>query len=136
MRVTLTDPLFQEITLDWAHGRCAWFALAAAAQWNLPLAGFEDEDGRLVHVACQTNDGLFDAYGLGSEAQVLDAFMQLGAPGRMTRCSVSAAQVREAFLLTEPEHEAEIADAVHVCKRVMQELGISALQYQHSGSTT
>jgi hypothetical protein len=126
----MKDPLFQEITLDWAHGRCAWFALAAAAKWNLPLVGFEDETGRLVHVACQTNSGLFDAYGLGSEAQIIDAFRSLGAPGQMNRCSVSAAGVREAFLLNDPEHETELEDVIYVCERVMHELGIPTLEYQ------
>jgi hypothetical protein len=129
MRVTKKDALFQEITLEWAHGRCAWFALAAAANWSLPLVGFEDETGRLVHVACQTNSGLFDAYGLGSEAQVIDAFRSLGSHSQMHRRSVSAARVREAFQLTESEHETEIADAIYVCERVLHELGIPALQY-------
>ena len=136
MRVARGDPSFKEITLDRAHGRCAWFALAAAAKWNLPLVGFEDESGCLIHVVCQTSSGLFDAYGLGSEAQVIDSFRTLGSTGQMNPRSVSAACVREAFMLTDPEHDAEIEDAIYVCERVMRQLGIPALHYQAPAKST
>lgn len=129
MRVTADSPFFREITLDWAHGRCAWFALAAAAEWNLPLVGFADPEGRIVHVANKTDNGLFDAYGLGSELEVVDAFHRLGASCKMSMLEMTPSTVRAAFELTDPEHDDEINDALFVCNRVLDELGIPALRF-------
>lgn len=129
MRVEFGSPFFQEITLEWAHGRCAWFALAASAWWTLPLVGFRNESGRLVHVACKTDHGVFDAYGLGSPEQVVAAFQRLGATEQMTPFEVPTAEVRAAFMLTEPEHEEEINDALYVCEQVRATLGIPELSY-------
>lgn len=57
MRVAYGSKFFQEVTLEWAHGRCAWFALAASARWNLPLVGFLDETGRTDR-PCRLRHGL------------------------------------------------------------------------------
>lgn len=110
---------FADVTLDWAHGRCAWFALAAAARLNLDVALFRNEGGDPVHVACITQSGLFDAYGLGTERDILASFHNLGATSPMRMSPSTAQEVREAFELVGEEHEDDIRDAFEVCERVM-----------------
>lgn len=121
-RASTDSVLYQEVTLEWAHGRCAWFALAAANHWQLPLVGFIDDDKRPVHVACATADGIFDAYGLGTVQDVQASFQLLGARGPLRPTRVTRAEVRKHFELEDPEHDSAIEDALHVCYRVVNEL--------------
>ena len=128
MRIRRSDPLFASITLDWAHGRCAWFALAASHAYGLPLVAHFNDAGRMVHVACITALGVFDAYGIGSPSETLRDFQALGFEGGMLMRACTDAQVRKAFELNGPEHDAELADALHVVHAVMAALGITDLQ--------
>jgi hypothetical protein len=136
-RVSRRSPVFAGLTMDWAHGRCAWFALAAAKHFDLPLVGFFSDNGQLLaHVACATDSGLFDAYGFGTPDQVNASFRELGSRESFTHAPVTVDQVRVSFDLMEVEHDQEIDDALHVVKRLMLELGIEHLQAPAASATS
>ena len=120
-RVQRGSPFFAETTLEWAHGRCAWFALSAHRAYGWKLLGFFDQTGAIRHVACMTPIGILDAYGLGKEADVSEAFMAMGMAEPFAMRDASEAEICETFELHD-EAEA-IADAIHVVNRVLNHIG-------------
>lgn len=121
--------LFKDVTLNFAHGRCAWFALAASAKYDLPLVALVDDTGKMVHVLCRAGERYLDAYGLGEEGEVFHAFTHMMGrrvreDGRLRLFETNEAVVRHAFELQGPEHDAEIADTTAVVERLVKTLGL------------
>lgn len=121
--------IFDEVTVEFAHGRCAWFALAASQKYGLPLAALADESGKFVHVMCRAGDAFFDAYGLGDEAHVLAShthFMgqRIREDGSLKVYETNDQVVRQAFELRGADHDDEIRDTIEVVDRVIDHLGI------------
>lgn len=53
-----------DLVIEYAHGKCAYFALALADMSNNEeLCGFANEEDIVKHFAVISNDKLFDAYG-------------------------------------------------------------------------
>ena len=116
--------LFANVTLDWAHGRCAWFALALHQKFGWPIEGFVDPNERVVHVANVVNGELFDGYGFGEANDVVSSFVALGCSfirhvGRLT-----PEQVCEAFSIEPALNNREFNAAVQACSDLARGLNI------------
>lgn len=121
--------LYEDITLEFAHGRCAWFALAAAAKYELPLVALADDTGKMIHVLCRSGDRYLDAYGLGDESDVMHAFthtmgQRVREDGQLRLFETNDAVVRNTFELQGPEHDAEIAETTEAVERLVNTLGL------------
>lgn len=125
--------LWESVTMEFAHGRCAWFALAAADEFDLPLYALDDRDSGCIHVLCGlADDRFFDAYGVGTVSEVIRAFtffagQRLCSDGALQLRPVSEAWVREHFALEDPDQQAEIDDTLMVCRRLVDALQIVEL---------
>ena len=116
--------LFARLTLDWAHGRCAWFALALNQRFGWPIEGFVDSSDRLVHVANVVNRELFDGYGFGEPKDVVSSFVTLGSPGIRHIGRVTPDQVRKAFSIVSAANNREFNAAMEACMDLARGLSI------------
>jgi uncharacterized protein YbbK (DUF523 family) len=116
--------LFARVTLDWAHGRCAWFALALNQRFGWPIEGFVDSRERVVHVVNVVNGKLFDAYGFGERADVISSFVTLGSPGIRHVGRLTPKQVREAFFIESSKSNQDFNAALTACMDLAHGLNI------------
>lgn len=137
-RDPLHQDLWESVTMEFAHGRCAWFALAAAEEFDLPLYALDDRDTGCIHVLCGlANDRFFDAYGVGTASEVIQAFtffagQRLREDGALQLRAVSPAWVRTHFVLDDPDQQPEIDDTRLVCRRLIEALEIAELSAARS----
>jgi len=116
--------LFARVTLDWAHGRCAWFALALNHRFGWAIEGFADISGRVVHVANVVSGELFDGYGFGEPKDVVSSFVALGSPGIHHVGRLTPLQVRVAFSIESCVEDPEFDAAVEACTELARGLNI------------
>jgi hypothetical protein len=116
--------LFARVTLDWAHGRCAWFALALNHRFGWAIEGFADISGRVVHVANVVSGELFDGYGFGEPKDVVSSFVALGSPGIHHVGRLTPLLVRVAFSIESCVEDPEFDAAVEACTELARGLNI------------